>query len=239
MIAAAFFASAANAQSRCPVEAKLLLTPPSAPTVVASLGFENMRVGRVYFLDTEALDLATQGVNVRLRRGASNDLTVKVRPPKGNRQIDRASLRDRFPCEIDRTPAGAVTSYAIRRSFSGAVPESGVAIESLLDAAQKALLQEAGVSINWSSVKRIASIRSTTWVTPSKSALGPLALEMWEWPTGKILEISSKSRPGTEDAAFARLQQVVNMNGLSLSDVQDNKTGVVLGTLADPGTKVQ
>ncbi len=95
------------------------------------------------------------------------------------------------------------------------------------------------MSINWSSVKRIASIRSTTWVTPSKSALGPLALEMWEWPTGKILEISSKSRPGTEDAAFARLQQVVNMNGLSLSDVQDNKTGVVLGTLADPGTKVQ
>src|SRR5271167_535857 len=81
-------APALHAEEKCSVEVKLLLSPPTTQTVIASLGFENETTGRVYLFDTDALDLSMQGVIVRVRQGAKNDLTVKVRLPNGNQQVD-------------------------------------------------------------------------------------------------------------------------------------------------------
>src|SRR5271167_971268 len=101
-----FLGAALDAEEKCPVEVKLLLSPPTLQTVIASLSFEKETAGRVYFFDTDELDLLKQGVIVRVRQGADNDLTVKVRAPEGNKQIDTSKLREHFPCEIDRTGAG-------------------------------------------------------------------------------------------------------------------------------------
>src|SRR5271169_3599124 len=98
-----------RAEEECPVEMKLLLSPASIQTVIASLGLEKETSARVYFFDTEELDLLRQGVIVRVRQGAANDLTVKVRAPEGNQQVDTSQLRGQFPCEIDRTGAGENT----------------------------------------------------------------------------------------------------------------------------------
>ena len=97
-----FLAHALHAEEKCPVEIKLLLSPPTTQTVIASLGFKNEAAGHVYFFDTHALDLFMQGVIVRVRQGANNDLTVKVRLPKSDPQVDSFRLHERFPCEIDR-----------------------------------------------------------------------------------------------------------------------------------------
>ena len=42
-----------------------------------------------------------QGVIVRVRQGANNDLTVKVRLPKDDPKADSSRLYERFPCEIE------------------------------------------------------------------------------------------------------------------------------------------
>jgi len=227
-------APALHAEDKCPVEVKLLLSPPTTQTVIASLGFERETTGRVYLFDTDALDLSMQGVILRVRQGAKNDITVKVRLPKGNQQVDNSRLRERFPCEIDRTRAGANTSYAVGRKYKAAkVPEIGNDIYSLLSASQIKLLHEARVSIDWARVMRIANINLTKWETTAQSPYGKLTLELWEWPAGKILELSAKAGPEAEASKFAKLERLVEAKNLSLSASQDTKTSMVLETLTD------
>jgi hypothetical protein len=222
----------AHAQENCPVEVKLLLSSPTAQPVITALGFKKKTEGVVYFFDTDSLDLLKQGVIVRLRQGANNDLTVKLRPAPGAPSDDHSQLRKNFPCEIDRTRARADTSYAVARQYTAIkVPESGNDVYSLLDASQKNLLKEAGVSIDWARVIRIANIHSTKWRTSARSAYGKLALELWEWPAGKVLEISGKSPSASAESKYTQLAQLLQMNGLALNANQDTKTTTVLTTL--------
>jgi len=61
------FGSALHSQERCNVEVKLLLSPTQTQAAIASFKFEKEAAGRVYFFDTNALDLLSQGLIVRLR----------------------------------------------------------------------------------------------------------------------------------------------------------------------------
>jgi CYTH domain len=220
-----------QAEETCPVEVKLLLSPATIQAVIASLSFEKETATRVYFFDTDALDLLKQGVIVRVRQGADNDLTVKVRVPD-RLQVDTSRLREHFPCEIDRTGAGENTSYSVRRKYKTMhVPEMGKDISSMLNPSQERLLREAGVAIDWARVMQIAMIKSTKWETKTQSPFRKLALELWEWSAGNILEISTKVSPDAGPAKYAELQRLVNMKGLSLSAEQGTKTRAVLETL--------
>jgi hypothetical protein len=233
LIAAIFMfpGPAAQAQEKCPVEVKLLLSS-ATDTTIASLGFKKETSGRVYFFDTDSLGLLKQGVIVRVRQGANNDLTVKVRRPEGGRGVDDSGLRGRYPCEIDRTRAGAMISYAVRGQFrTNNLPVSGSDIHGLLSASQNELLHDSQVSVDWAQVKRIADISLTKWETPAAAASGKLALELWEWPAGKLLEVSAKASHAAAEAKYAGLEQLLREKDLSLSANQDVKTSVVLKTL--------
>src|SRR5271154_7124206 len=229
-----FLGSALHAEEKCPVEVKLLLSPQAIQTVIESLGFENKTAGRVYFFDTDELNLLRQGVIVRVRQGADNDLTVKVRAPEGNKQIDTSKLREHFPCEIDRTGAGENVSFSVRSKYKALqVPEMGNDISSRFSPQQKMLLQEARVSINWSQVTRIANIQSTKWETTTQSPFRKLALELWESRAGNILEVSTKVGPDAGPSKYEELRGLMNMKRLSLSARQGTKTSIVLEALTD------
>jgi hypothetical protein len=227
-----FLSPALPAEETCPVEVKLLLAPPTIQTVIASLGFEKKTATQVYFFDTDALELLRQGVILRVRQGADNDLTVKVRVPQSGKQVDTTHLRELFPCEVDRTGAGEDTDYSVRRKYKvPQVPEMGSDIKSLLSRPQERLLREARASIDWARVMRIANINSTKWETAAQPPFGKLALELWEWPAGTILEVSTKAGPGAGPSTYAELQRLVNMKNLSLNADQGTKTRTVLETL--------
>src|SRR6266436_6092060 len=120
-----------------------------------------------------------QGVIVRVRQGGDNDLTVKVRVPEDNKQVDTSRLREQFQCEIDRTGAGENTSFSVGRKYKpGQIPEIGADILSVLSAPQKRLLQEARASIDWAQVRRISDIKSTKWETAGQPPFRKLALEL-------------------------------------------------------------
>jgi hypothetical protein len=233
LIGAALFLSAAvHAEERCPAEVKLLLSPTTTKTAVAALRFGHETSGRVYLFDTAALELLKQGVIIRVRQGAKNDLSVKVRLPEDSQQTDRFRFDGRFPCEIDRTRAGANISYAVARKYEMLkAPETGDDISILLSALQIHLLDAAQVSIDWARVVRIASINLTRWETTAQSPTGKLALELWEWPAGKILELSAKIGSGADAVKYAELERLARMNNLALSASQDTKTSLVLETL--------
>ena len=101
------------ARETCPVEVKLLLSTQAAQTAIGSLGLVKKTAARVYFYDTGTLDLFKQGVILRLRAGADNDLTVKMRQPDSDEQIP-SRLPESIPCEIDQTRDGSHVSWCTR-----------------------------------------------------------------------------------------------------------------------------
>src|SRR5579863_4743400 len=238
LISAVLFVTAAShAEKRCSAEVKLLLPSPNVQEVIASFIFARPTSGQIYFFDTDARDLQRQGVIVRVRQGANDDLTVKVRVPEGSKQVDLSSLRAHFPCEVNRTGAGEDTDYSVRRRYKTlVVPETGLDIFKLLNPSQKKLLQQAKVSIDWERTTRTVGIRSTNWETTTQRPFRRLALELWEWPAGSILEVSAKVRPDQEQSKYAELQRLVNRKNMSLSPTQGNKTSAVLETIAYPSS---
>jgi hypothetical protein len=227
--------SGLRAEETCPGEIKFLLSPPTIQTVVLSLGFEHKAVGQIYLFDTDELDLMKQGVILRVRRGRDNDLTVKIRWPVDDKGVDTFKLRKHFPCEMDRTGAGEDISYSVGRKYKpGRVPETGEKILRILSAQQKTLLQEAGVLVDWSRVKRLANIKLTKWESVTGPSFSKLALELWESPGGNILELSTKVAPGSGAKNYAELQRLLDQKGLPLSSSQGTKTSMVLENLAHP-----
>jgi hypothetical protein len=227
------FGSALHSQDRCNVEVKLLLSPTQTQAAVTLLNFEKEAAGRVYFFDTNALDLLSQGLIIRLRQGADNDFTVKLRPSADTKSSVPSGIGEGLDCEIDLIGGAAGPSYTVRSQYKAThVPETGIEISSLLDAGQKKLLKEAQVSVEWTRVKRIADIQATSWQTKAQPGFRKLALELWEWPGGRILELSTKVGPDAGPSTYAELQRLVKTKGLSLNATQRAKTGMALETLA-------
>jgi hypothetical protein len=224
--------SALRAQEVCPVEISVLLSPSTTKSVIASLRFERETRSQVYFFDTDNLGLLKQGVILRVRQGARNDLTIKVGLPDGDKQADSSNLRGHFGCEIDRTGTEASTSFSAGQKYKRApVPTSGKDIFKALNSHQQRLLLDAHVSIDWSLVRRIANIESTTWETTSQSQFPKLTLEYWEWPGGNILELSARVPANESGSKSSELQQLAIAKGLSLSADQGAKTSQVLKML--------
>ncbi len=224
-----------QAQQTCDLEAKLLLSPAQTQAAVAAFVAKKETRGRVYFYDTNTLDLFSHGVIVRLRQGADNDLTVKLRPAKREAFSDPSAGREGYKCEIDLTGIGAINSYSIRKEYTTEhPPETGSEVADMLSAGQRKLLQKSQVSIDSNRVKRIADIGYTAWQIKSQPEFKKLTLELWEWPKGEVLELSTKTGADTGPATYAALQQLVKRKGLSLNSVQGPKTSLALKGLADP-----
>ncbi len=223
------FCPGLRAQENCNVEVKLLLSATETQAAVAALGARNETRGRVYFFDTETLDLLAQGAIVRLRRNAKSDITVKFRPRDDKKFLSSASGLAGFKCEIDLTGDGQNASYSITSPFAAQhLPQAGFEIPRLLNAAQLTLFPDAQVSVDWTRVKRLSKIISTDWQIQAQPPLGKLVLELWEWPGGKMLELSTKVPLDAAASTYAEMQRLVQAKQLSVSPEQHVKTTIAL-----------
>jgi hypothetical protein len=221
--------SSLHAQENCNVEVKLLLSPAETQAAITSLGAKKETAGRVYFFDTGALDLLSQGAIVRLRQDAKNDLTVKLRSPKAKNISTPSDGSDGFKCEVDLTQGGANYSYSITRQLATKeLPLTGTDIRRLLSPTQIKLLEDAQVSIDWTSVKKIAEIASTDWQTKSQLHPGKLTLELWKWTGGKVLELSAKVSSDAGASTYTELQRLAKTKQLAISSDQRVKTRIAL-----------
>jgi hypothetical protein len=224
-----------HAQERCGVEAKLLLSPIALPAVVSSLNAGKETTSQIYFFDTGTLYLLSQGVIIRLRQGATNDLTVKVRQPGGREFFDSSGKGGHWKCEDDFVGSGSTRSYSIAVKFvTKQLPNTGTELFGLLSAGQKELLKQAHISIDWVGVTRIAVIRSIDWDAAPGPPFSKVTLEMWKWKSGQVLELSAKAGPGSGPSRYAELRQLAIAKGISLSTSQETKTAVVLENIAHP-----
>jgi hypothetical protein len=217
------------AQEKCGVEVKILLLPAEIEAAKVALNVKKETAGRVYFFDTDRLDLLSEGAIVRLRQGHHSDLTVKLRPPNGKKNPVSSERHDHFKCEVDLTGGNANLSYSVGTKYDlNQLPESGSDVSRALSSGQRKLLNDAQISIDWTRVKRIAEISASTWQTRAQPHLGKLTLELWEWPGGKILELSTRVPPGAGSSAYMEMQQLAKSKHLSMSSDQRVKTSTAL-----------
>jgi hypothetical protein len=219
-------------QEECNAEVKLLLPSNEILSAITSFNAKKGKPGRVYFFDTNALDLLSQGLIIRLRQGAQTDLTVKLRRPTGNRSVDIGDGEGRSKCEMDVIGGTPVRSYSIQTDFTAALPERGNQLYASLSRTQKRFLEEARVSIDWNQVKRIADIQSTSWTIKGQKSFTKLNLELWEWPTGEILELSTKVGADEGTALYTQLRQLAVTKGLQPSSSQTSKTTLALENIS-------
>ena len=228
-LVAASFCVEVQAQEKCNFEAKLLLVPTQVRAAISLLHATRPLRTRIYFYDTPALDLLSKGLILRLRQGASNDLTAKLRPLPGERFSDSSSGSERPKCEVEITGGVEGRSYSVGSRYSdGHAPETGKEIVRLLSSGQKRLIEDSQIQIDWTKVKRVADIESTSWTVSAQAPLHKFSMELWDWPNGKILEISTKVGPAAGRAAYGELESLAKKKGLALSAVQQSKTATAL-----------
>jgi hypothetical protein len=215
------------AQDKCDAEIKLLLVPTEVHSVVKALNAAPPAKGQVFFFDTKSRELFLHGVIMRARVGsAGNDLMVKVRVPEGQ-TIPVHDLGAGYKCEVDRSGDTAVRSYSVRTKLNGETPTSGRDVLNLLSPGQKRLLEEAHTLPDWSRVEKVASISSTVWKIENEAGLTKLSLELWQWESKQVVELSTKV--AEDDPSITnRLRKIVTDKGLSIGAAQTQKTGLAL-----------
>jgi hypothetical protein len=80
-------------------------------------------------------------------------------------------------------------------------------------------------------VRRVADIQSASWIARAQAPLKEFSMELWDWPSGRILEVSSKAASDAGRAAYTELESLVKKKGLALSAVQQSKTATALGEM--------
>ncbi len=227
------FATTLHASETCGDEVKLLLAPAQAQSAASSLNAGKQQHSRIYFYDTPQLDLLAKGLILRIRQGADNDLTVKLRPDSEQQFSARVTGNKDFKCEGEVVNGEESPSYSVKVDYNdSSVPETGNDLSALLSRDQTRLLKTAGIVVDWAHVRRIMEIQSTSWAIRSQSAqLGKLSLELWEWPGGKSLELSTKVAADEGSATFVELKNVAKRNHLDLSSDQRAKTSTALRSI--------
>jgi hypothetical protein len=232
LLATLLIVTSLRAQKPCSAEVKLLLSPPQVQSAITALKARQETHGRVYFYDTPALDLLSKGVIIRFRDRAEVDLTVKLRPLPGDKFVNPSGVQDDYKCDVDFNDGVETESFSVMNKYLTAkAPVTGEAVFQELSQGQKRLLRDAKVQIDWKHVKRIAEIQSTSWTSRAKPPLGKLSVELWEWPGGSILEVSTRVAPDAPLATFVGLRDLANKKGLALDANQRSKTAIALGEI--------
>ena len=140
---------------------------------------------------------------------------------------DPSSLR-RTKCEWDYAGGRPTLSYSALTRLTEEAPKTGVEFYQRLNKSQRQLLTLSNYSVDWSKVKRVADIRSTDWTIRKQPPFDKLALELWKWPGGSVLELSTKTDAAALQSAFEQLRAFAVGKGLALNGTQQFKTELVL-----------
>ncbi len=220
------------AQQECGVEVKVLLSPEQLQKVLTSLNAKGKTPGHNYFYDTPKLDLLSQGLMLRLRTGTENDLTVKLRPSSDKKLNGSSVAGEKFKCEGEITGGVESPSFSVTTGFTADVPETGEQVRALLSAGQLKLLADSGIPIDWCAREAGGRIyASTSWMVRADALPAKLSLELWRWPKGSVLELSTKAAAEAGRATYDALVDLAKKNGLTLSNDQRSKTATALDVI--------
>ena len=215
-------------QEHCGAEAKLLLATGNAKAVAQAFHAGRPSTGQVFLYDTETRDLLAHGIILRVRLGENSDVTVKLRLRAKKAITASSGDHGYFKCEVDYAGGLPAYSYSERTKLKAEVPKTGVDLSERLNKSQRQVLNQSDYVIDWKNVKRVADIQSSAWTITNQPTFDKLDLELWEWPGGAVLELSTKADPASLQATYDQLRSLATSKGLLLNSTQQFKTEMVL-----------
>lgn len=194
------------------------------------------RMRQIFFFDTPDLALNAAGVVVRARRiqDSAADTVVKLRPVVPDDLPKKLRKDPSFGVEVDAMPGGFVCSASLKgRTTNDDVKEATAGtrpIRNLYSKIQRAFYAEhAPDGISLDDLVVLGPIPVLKLKLTPVGFGRRLAVELWQYPDGsRILELSTKCRPGDAVQVAAETSAHLGSIGIDLSSKQQTKTATAL-----------
>jgi hypothetical protein len=223
------------------VELKLTVPESEQRATILALGLDPLdaQIRMVYFFDTPDLQLEKAGIVVRARRiaGKGEDTVIKLRPVVPQELPDELRESPSFGVEVDAIPGHFVCSGSykgIPRKVSVAAAAYGEApLRKLFSKEQRAFYRDyAPADIALDDLTLLGPIFVLKVKGTPPGAGRKLVVELWLYPKGRILELSTKC--GTHEAVevAGETRAFLNARGVDLLGEQQTKTRTALSYFA-------
>ena len=225
------------------VELKLTVPDKDRRSTVVALGIDPLDayLRQVFFFDTPDLALDRAGLVTRARRsqGRSDDTVVKLRPVDPARV--ETDIRDipGFGIELDAMPGGYVCSGSLKGEAKAGGVKSAVAgeepLRKLFSKRQRSFWdRHAPADLDLDELRILGPVTVMKLKYEPEGYGRKLVAELWLYPDGsRILELSTKCRPGEAFEIAARTRAFLSERGVDLSGEQQTKTRTALEYFRD------
>jgi hypothetical protein len=219
------------------VELKLTVPAPEHRATLRALGLDPLdaQIRLVYFFDTPDLELNQAGVVVRARRiqGKGEDSVIKLRPVIPNEMPDSLRESSSFNVEVDAMPGGFVCSGSLKgvpRKASVVDAASGNApLRRLFSKEQRRFYAaHAPADITLDDLSLLGPIFVLKMKGTPQGAARKFAVELWLYPEGRILELSTRCATGEAMQVAAESRAYLTEIGVDLEGDQETKTRTAL-----------
>jgi hypothetical protein len=220
------------------VELKLTVPDEDRRRTVMGLGMDPLDayLRQVVFFDTPELELESAGVVVRARRsqGRPDDSVVKLRPVVPGELPDEVRAAETFGVEVDAMPGGYVCSGSYKGELkAGRVKEVLVGdrpIHKLFSKQQRAFYEaHAPEGIGLDDLAVLGPVNLLKLKYTPEGYDRNLVAELWMYPDGsRILELSTKCKPGQAFDVAAETRAYLTGRGVDLTGEQQTKTRTAL-----------
>src|SRR5262245_51425967 len=191
---------------------------------------------QVFFFDTPARAPDGAGVGVRARRtqGKPDDSVVKLRPVVPAELSAEVREHKSFGVEVDALPGGFVCSGSFKGQLGDGVVKpviaGGGAISDLFNKHQRAFYAEhAPEGIGLDDLSILGPVLVLKLKFSPEGYARRLVAELWLYPDGsRILELSTKCKPGEAFQVAAETRAFLSERGVDLFGEQQTKTRTAL-----------
>jgi hypothetical protein len=223
------------------VELKATVPADDQRAAVSSLELDPIeaQIRQVFFFDTPDLTLDHHGVVVRARRvqGRTGDTVVKLRPIEPADLPDTVRKSPSFGVEVDAMPGG----YVCSGSMKGVVDPTHVreavggkrSIRKLFSKEQRAFFAtHAPEGVELGDLEVLGPIFVLKLKRVPEGFARKLTAEMWLYPdNSRVLELSTKCKPGEAFQVAAQARAFLTQKGIDLGAEQQTKTRTALDLL--------
>lgn len=220
------------------VELKLTIPESDQRSAVQALDMDPLdaELRQVYFFDTRDLSLFERGVVVRARRvqKKGDDSVVKLRPVVPGELPASLRRSPNLVVEVDAMPGGFVCSASLKRALETTPVRETCAgrrpLSKLFSKEQRSFfLANAPESIELDGLAVLGPINVLKLKFSPKGYSRRLVAELWLYPDNtRILELSTKCKPGEAFQVAAEARAFLTKRGVSLSGEQQTKTRTAL-----------
>ena len=216
------------------VELKFSVPESQQRSTIAALRMDPLdsEMRQVYFFDTPGLALNAAGVVVRARRvqGRGDDSVVKLRPVVPGELPVRLRIAPGFGVEVDAMPGAFVCSASLKNVLGGDavrdVAAGDRALHTLFSKDQRAFFATyAPPGVDLDDLAILGPIFVLKLRFRPAELDRRLVAELWLYPDdSRILELSTRTRPGDAFQAAAEVRAYLGEQGVAVSAEQQTKT---------------